>query len=139
MSDIEARRHGGRFASHLPPLETDEEFLEVLGPITVAHWRRIERVDEPIARPRSDQPGEMSVEVTFAPAGPPFWQDHFRTKLRESGFGELSGHSDGRHQSITLRCPAEQTERTGNLVDEAIDYANNQFEANELAGRTKGT
>lgn len=44
MSDVELRRLGGRFSSHLPPLETDEEFLEVLGPRAVVHWRCIARV-----------------------------------------------------------------------------------------------
>lgn len=72
MSDIEARRHGGRFASHLRPLETDGEFLKVLGPATVARWRCIERVGEPIARPRSDQAGEMSVEVPSRRPAHPF-------------------------------------------------------------------
>jgi hypothetical protein len=134
ISDLEARRLGGQFARHLPPLENDDEIFEVLGSRVVATWRPIERVGQPAVRPQSDRPGEVSIKIGFAPAGPPFWRDYFTDKLKENGFSQYKGHTrGGEYQSITLRCPQDHTANVGALVDEAIDYANRQFEANELA------
>jgi hypothetical protein len=133
VSSVEAHRAGGRFAEgHIPP-ESDEEFLEVLQVPTVARWKRIELVGDPVVRSGEDTPGEVEVTVKFAPAGPPFWKDHFRKKLDQNGFRFTSGNSGGRGETQTLRCPEDAAARVSDLLTEAIKYANDEFEEHELA------
>jgi hypothetical protein len=112
----------------------------VLGPRVVATWTGIKRVNRPVAQSESDNPGEMSVEVAYEPAGPPFWKDYFTAKLKENGFREYKGYARGNeYQSITLRCPEDQVANAGALVDEAIDYANRQFRGKRIGSRAKST
>ncbi|MBI5337086.1 MAG: hypothetical protein HZB45_05310 [Mycolicibacterium rufum] len=129
---IEVRRMGGRFAKDLPPLKLDEEYLEVLEVPTVVGWRPIELSQEPVVTP-GDKPGQVEVEVSFFPAAPPFWKDHFRDKLDEHGFRFTRSSSGGRGETQTLHCPGELTERVGDLLRDAIEYANDRFEQHELA------
>ncbi|ORB07506.1 hypothetical protein BST30_06025 [Mycobacterium mantenii] len=134
LTPVEARRLGGQFARDLPPLESDEEYLEVLEPIRVARWSRIQRVGNITERTPSDSTGQPQTAVTFTPAAPPFWEDHFRAKVGEAGITIGGGQSDGRSQSIYLRLPDEHPPAaTVELIDAAIQYANDLFEANELA------
>ena len=129
---IELRRRGGRFAKDLPPLERDGEYLEVLEVSTVVEWRPIELSQEPVVTP-GDEPGQIEVQVSFFPAGPPFWKDHFREKLDEYGFRFTRGSSGGRGETQALYFPEERAERAGDLLRDAVAYANSRFAENELA------
>jgi hypothetical protein len=115
MSPVEAWRAGGRFAEGVMPPELDEEFLEALQVPTVAMWKRIELVGEPVVASSEDTPGEVEVTVKFTPAGPPFWKDHFSNKLVEAGFRFTHGNSGGQGETQTLRCP-EDSRRSFRLI-----------------------
>lgn len=136
MSDIEAWRHGGSFTSHLAPLQTDEEFLEVIQTSNVMRWKRIERIGDIVT---GDADGSGGAEngptaaVTFQPSAPPFWGDHFRSKLAESGLVYAQGRSGGDGQTDVFRCPRGQIAGVVELIDAAIQHANDCFEQNELA------
>jgi hypothetical protein len=127
------RRSGGLFAKDLPPLEQDEEYLEVLEVPTVMRWRRIELEAEPVVASDESAPGKIAVKVTFSPAGPPFWRDHFEAKLEESGIQYTGGSRDGRRETQNLSCSDELAASVGELVTEAIEHANQHFEGHELA------
>lgn len=91
LSKVEAWRHG--FTRNLDPLQTDEEFLEVIEPINVVHWKRVERVGDIALEPGDDgsESGYRAMTVMFRPSAPPFWAGHFRRKLDESGLRYSGG------------------------------------------------
>lgn len=132
LSTVEAWRAGGPFAQSVPPPVTDEEILETLEVRTVATWRPIELVGEPVVVSSEDTPGEVDVRVSFTPAGPPFWKDYLSNKLKQFGFRFTHGNSGGQGETQNLRCPADMAERVGELLADAIQYANDEFEGNEL-------
>ncbi|QIX48229.1 hypothetical protein [Rhodococcus sp. DMU1] len=135
MSDMELRRMGGGFSKDLEPLESDEEFLDVIEVPNVVRWKRIERIEDIVAEAddASDRTGSLQVSVTFSPKAPPFWGDHFHGKLAGSGLRYAGGSSE-RTQTDRFRCPPQvDTSGLGDLIDAAIRYANDRFEENELA------
>jgi hypothetical protein len=131
MTNVEMYRAGGMFTRGLPPLDKDEEFLEVIEVINVLHWTRIERIGE-LVPSSTTQDDQGALVLTIEPAAPPFWEDHLMANLRQHGFTTTVGSSDGRSQSIYLRTPERENTAILTLVDQAIEQANNQFEANEL-------
>lgn len=133
ITDEEARARGGRFARHLPPLESDEEFLQALGPGLVSSWRRVEHKQNPLIRPCEDRPGDVTIEMPFRPAASAWWNDHLKDRLRELGFGETLMRSVGEHASIRLRCAEDHAAAVIGQMHDAIEFANDQFEATELA------
>lgn len=135
MSNIELWRMGGSFTKNLEPLQTDEEFLEVIEVSNVARWKRIERIEDIVVGSGDDdeQARNLEVSVTFSPKAPPFWGDHFHDKLAESGL-RYAGGGSGRTQTDRFRCPPQvDTAVLVDLIDAAIQYANDCFEENELA------
>ncbi|MGF0320226.1 hypothetical protein [Nocardia fluminea] len=135
LSNVEAWRMGGSFTTNLEPLQTDSEFLEVIGVANVAGWKRIERIEDIVVEPGdgNEQSENAKVTVTFSPKAPPFWGHYFHEKLAESGL-HYAGGSSQRTQTDKFRCPP-QVNRAGlaDLIDAAIQYANDRFEENELA------
>ena len=136
LTPVEAWRNGGAFTRNLPPLQTDEQFLEVIEVRKVMTWQRIERVGD-IAEDttsRSDiDPEDSRIAVTFKPSAPPFWGDHFRERLAESGIQTTGGRSGQGGQTITMRCSPTALETVADRIDAAITYANDRYEQNELA------
>ncbi|MBF6548701.1 hypothetical protein [Nocardia brasiliensis] len=137
LSNAEAWRLGGSFTRNLEPLQTDAEFLEVIEVANVARWKRIERIEDIVVEPDDDdeQTGSLKVSVTFSPTAPPFWGDHFRGALAESGLRFASGRGGSQGtQTENFRCPPQvDTEGLSDLIDAAIQCANDRFEGNELA------
>ena len=135
LSDVELWRMGGGFIDGLEPLESDEEFLEVIEVSNVARWKRIERIEDIVVEPGDDdeQTGDLEVSVTFSPTAPPFWAAYFRGKLAESGLRYVGGGYQYT-QTDRFHCPSQvDTAGLGDLIDAAIQYANDRFEENELA------
>ncbi|TXI56465.1 hypothetical protein [Mycolicibacterium mageritense] len=135
MTNVEAWRAGGRFTRNLPPLETDEEFLDVIGVVDVVQWTPIERVgDVTTASSDGSAPDNATtVSVTLKPTPPPFWADRFRNRLSESGLRYTGGRSGDGRQTDVFRCSPDVADTVPGLADAAITYANDQFEENELA------
>jgi hypothetical protein len=136
LSNVESWRLGRSFAQNVERPQTDDDFLETIEAFKVMHWKPIERVND-IAMEHSgkgEQRAETSVAVTFKPSAPPFWADHFRDKLAESGLCYGGGSADGRSQTDSFRCtPAVAAAASNELIDAAITYANDRFEQNELS------
>lgn len=131
LSNVEAWRTG--FIDGLPPLETDEEFLEVLGVHNVVQWTRIQRFGEVEMEPRDDPSDDLEVSVTYIPKSPPFWHSYFREKLAESGLRYTGGRSQYERTDRFL-CPSDvDVADLGDVFDAAIGYANDRFEEKELA------
>jgi hypothetical protein len=128
ISDERARQLGGRFASHLPPLESDADFLNVIGPALMSSWRPVEHKQTPLIRPDSDHPGNVRIEMPYKPTAPSWWNEHLKNRLREHGFSEFSQRSVGENASITLRCAEEYAATAIDQIHDAIEFANDQFE-----------
>ncbi len=135
MTNLEARRHG--FTRGLEPLQSDDEFLEVLEARTVTNWKRIKRINDVRIAPNDfDIPAEgLVVEVTYRPVPPPFWADHFHDKLAESDLHMGSSHSQyDRTDKFRLHPDADTNAALiTEIVDSALEHANDTFEQLELA------
>lgn len=124
-------------------LTDDDDFLEAVGPALVSTWVRVERVGRPRIRPwpHSDQ-DLRSVEIGYTPPPPPFWDKYFSDGLQGlSKAGGLNFRSGGGSSvnSVTVRCEESAIPEVISSVDKAIERANNQFEAHELAAARRAT
>lgn len=137
MTDLELWRSGGMFTKGLAPLETDEQFLEVIEVRNVRNWKRIERVGDVEIRPNDfDIPPEgLIAVVTFQPAAPPFWADYFFEELASAGLSSGSGSRQHTQTEKFRLSPDANTDadHVTELIDTALDHANRAFEQNELA------
>lgn len=133
ITDDKARRLGGRFAAHLPPLESDEDFLEAIGPTVAKTWRRATHDHAPDIRPSSTRAGGVRIEMPYKPAAPPWWDEHLKRRLREHGFGDFVMRSVGEHASVAVECSEDAAAESISAIHDAIEFANDQFEATELA------
>ncbi|NCL73790.1 hypothetical protein AIIKEEIJ_01227 [Rhodococcus sp. YH1] len=136
LSGVEAWRSGitqGGITDGLPPLESDEDFLEVIGVSNVQRWKRIERIDEIKFERGGELSSDLEVSVTFGPAAPPFWLIHFRNKLAESGLRYGGGRSYYVQTDRFLCSRDIDTAGLNEVIDAAIQFANDRFEENELA------
>lgn len=137
MTNVEAWRSGGPFTTNLEPPKTDAEFLEVIEARNIRGWNRIERTGDVEVRPNDiDNPPEgLIAVVTFRPVAPPFWADYFRKKLADSGL-HYGGGSTEHEQTDNFRLSPDvdaDVDRITELIDAALDHANDTFEQNELA------
>ncbi|MDZ7914898.1 MAG: hypothetical protein U5O16_24200 [Rhodococcus sp. (in: high G+C Gram-positive bacteria)] len=135
LSKMEAWRSG--FTSGLERPETDAEYLEVFGSRTVKIWKPIERIGDVEVRPNNiDIPPEgLIAVVTFRPAAPPFWSSYFHAKLADSGLN-YGGGSSQYDQTDKFRLAPDVDPNVGRiteLVDDALEHANNSFEKTEIA------
>lgn len=118
-------------------LTDDDDFLEAVGPALVSTWSRVERVGRPRIRPypHSDQ-NLRSVQIAYTPPPPPFWNEYFSKGIQGlSKAGGLNFSSGGGRSinTVTIRCGESDIPQAISSVDDAIERANDQFEANELA------
>ncbi|QHD88384.1 hypothetical protein GR168_23080 (plasmid) [Gordonia sp. JH63] len=132
MTNVESWRAG--FTQGLEPLQSDDEFLEVLGAYTARNWKPIERVGEVEVRMNDiDIPPEgLIAVVTYQRAAPPFWGAHFRGKVAESGLRYGGGQGGGSRQTDKFRLDSyvdTDVRRIAEVVDASIDYANDTFRA----------
>lgn len=137
LTDVELWRSGGPFTTNLEPLQTDAEFLEVIETRKVRNWKRIERIGDVAVRPNDiDNPPEgLIAVVTFRPAPPPFWADYFHEKLADSGL-RYGGGSPQYERTDKFRMSPDvdaDVDSITELIDAALEHANDTFEKNELA------
>lgn len=135
LTNIEAWRSG---FTGLEPPETDAEYLEVIQAGTVKNWKRIARIVEVELRPNDiDNPPEgLIAVVTVRPVAPPFWTNHFHAELAKYGLHHGGGSSHYEQTDKFRLSPGidpDDVDRLTELVDAAIDHANNTFEQTELA------
>lgn len=75
----------------------------------------------------------IQLEIAYAPIGTYPWGDYFRDRLAEAGVPSRDGTSFGDVQTVILTVREDEIPRMVEVVYEAIDYANDQFEEHDLA------
>lgn len=135
LSPEESRKLGGRFARGLPEdKEADLAEIRAIGPFLVATWKGVRRVGTPKASPVKSEPDTIRLVVDYAPTAPNPWGVYFRSRII-SDFGSYMGHSGGGSNvaGVGVKVPEGDLEDAVTKIDQAIEYANEQFEKNEMA------
>jgi hypothetical protein len=96
-------------------------------------WRRIARVGTPRVTP-TWQPNEVQIEVDTAPRKPEGWQGYFNKKVKEFDVYAVYNYSGVDRDGITAFAAAEDLERVVEVIDIALEYANDHYEADVLPG-----
>ena len=96
-------------------------------------WRRIARVGTPRVKP-TWQPNEIQIEVNTAPRKPEGWQGYFNKKVKEFGVYAVYNYSGVETDGITAFAASEDLERVVKVIDIALEYANDNYEADVLPG-----
>jgi hypothetical protein len=113
-----------------------EEAVRSAAPHLVATWSRVTRIRPPeLDFLNGLEPGSVWVEFHYAPAPPREWDEHLRQQLEAAGIAGLNWRRGGPMNSaaVSFEVREEDLEQTVRLVDAAIEFANEGFEANELA------
>jgi hypothetical protein len=122
----------GRFPGDVPK-EVQDAGMEIVAPMIVETWSRVDRV----GKPHADPIGGNSVRfgIAYGPTAPSPWGDYFREKLWAASFQNLQFHGQGGDdiEAITFDVNEEDIARMIGIVDEALKYANDQFEERDLA------
>ncbi|MBS9371058.1 hypothetical protein GON09_000001 [Rhodococcus sp. B50] len=121
-----------------PPLLTDKDFLTVVTSLATSPingWKRVERIKE--VKTDDFPSGERHISVTYSPIFP-IWPLYFREKMTESGLSFISATFADKfrfnsHVEVFRSLSDSNAADLNNVVDDAIGYANDQFEANALA------
>lgn len=123
----------GRFFGDVPA-EVEEAGMEDVAADIVESWARARRIGQPHPDPVRGQPELVNLEIAYSPDGPHPWGDYFTDKLAENGFPGLHFFRPGVGDAaaIELQTPANDIERTIGIVDEALDFANDEFERVDL-------
>jgi hypothetical protein len=123
----------GRFGSDVPPEEMQQRAFESVAPLIVETWLRVSGVGTPKADPIDGQPDLIRLEIAYAPIGPSPWGDYFGAKLAEAGIPSHGGMRFGDVQTVILTVSEDDVARMVDVVYEAIEYANDQFEKRDIA------
>jgi hypothetical protein len=135
LSVEERRELGGQFARGLPEdREADLAELRAIGPALVSTWKGVSRVGVPRAWQVDGQPGRIHLEILYYPTAPNSWEEYFDERIR-SDFGGFGGHRGGSTNTVGVRVEVSENDIEDAVAkfDRAIQYANDQFEANEMA------
>ena len=96
-------------------------------------WRRIARVGTPKVK-ATWQPNEIQIEVNTAPRKPEGWQGYFNKKVKEFGVYAVYNYSGVDRDGITSFAASEDLERVVKVIDIALEYATDNYEADVLPG-----
>jgi hypothetical protein len=94
---------------------------------------RIARVDTPKVK-ATWQPNEIQIEVNTAPRKPEGWQNYFNKKVKEFGVYAVYNYSGVDRDGITSFAASQDLERVVKVIDIALEYANDNYEADVLPG-----
>ena len=94
---------------------------------------RIARVGTPKVK-ATWQPNEIQIEVNTAPRTPAGWQGYFNKKVKEFGVYAVYNYSGVDRDGITSFAASEDLERVVKVIDIALEYANDNYEAAVLPG-----
>jgi hypothetical protein len=79
------------------------------------------------------QPNEIQIEVNTAPRKPEGWQGYFNKK-RSSGSTAVYNYSGVDRDGITSFAASEDLERVVKVIDIALEYTNDNYDADVLSG-----
>ena len=94
---------------------------------------RTARVDTPKVK-ATCQPNEIPIEVNTSPRKPASWQPYFNKKVKEFGVYAVYNYSGVDREGITSFAASEDLKRVVKVIDIALEYANNLYEADVLPG-----
>ena len=77
---------------------------------------------------------EIQIEVNTAPRKPEGWQRYFNTKVKEFGVYAVYNYAGVDRDGITSFAASEDLERVVKVIDIALEYANDNYEADVLPG-----
>lgn len=78
-------------------------------------------------------PAARGSKRPYKPTPPSLWNQHLKRRLREHGFDDVETHSIGLNSSVTVERTADRAAAGVEVIHEAIEFANDQFEVTELA------
>jgi hypothetical protein len=79
------------------------------------------------------QPNEIQIEVNTAPRTPEGWQGYFNKKVKEFGVYAVYNYS-GLTAMGSPQSPPRDLERVVKVIDIALEYANDNYQADVLPG-----
>jgi hypothetical protein len=82
------------------------------------------------------QPIEIQIEVNTAPRKPKGWQGYFNKKVKEFGVYAVYNYSGVDRDGIASLAASEDLERAVKVIDVALEYANDNYEADVLPGNS---
>ena len=101
--------------------------------VRLVYAERIARVDTPKVK-ATWQPNEIQIEVNTAPRKPEGWQGDFNKKVKEFGVYAVYNYSGVDRDAITSFAASEDLERVVKVIDIALEYATDNYEADVLPG-----
>jgi hypothetical protein len=107
--------------------------LFVRSAVRLVYAERIARVGTPKVK-ATWQPNEIQIEVNTAPRKPEGWQGYFNKKVKEFGVYAVYNYSGVDRDGITSFAASEDLERVVKVIDIALEYANDNYEADVLPG-----
>jgi hypothetical protein len=107
--------------------------------VRLVYAERIARVGTPKVK-ATWQPNEIQIEVNTAPRKPEGQQGYFNKKVKEFGVYAVYNYSGVDRDGITSFAASQDLERVVKVIDIALEYANDNYEADVCLGtRRLGT
>ena len=94
---------------------------------------RIARVGTPKVK-ATWQPNEIRIEVNTAPRKPGGWQGYFNKKVKQFGVYAVYNYTGVDRDGIISFAASEDLERVVKVIVIALEYANDNYEADVLPG-----
>ena len=94
---------------------------------------RIARVGTPNVK-ATWQPNEIQIEANIAPRKAEGWQGYFNKKVKESGVYAVYNYSGVGRDGIISFAASEDLERVVKVIDIALEYTNDNYQADVLPG-----
>ena len=107
--------------------------LFVRSAVRLVDAERIARVGTPKVK-ATWQPNEIKIEVNTAPRKPEGWQGYFNKKVKVFGAYAVYNYSGVDRDGMTSFAASEDLERVVIVIDIALEYANDNYEADVLPG-----
>jgi hypothetical protein len=107
--------------------------LFVRSAVRLVYAERIARVGTPKVK-ATWQPNEIQIEVNTAPRKPEGWQGYFNKKVKEFGVYAVYNYSGVDRDGITSFAASEDLERVVKVIDIALEYKTDNYEADVLLG-----
>jgi hypothetical protein len=118
--------------------ENDWTVLDPITEVMTKMWKRVERIGTPDSEPieDGDNPDSIVVEVRLDAAGPTSMACPLRGSPEEEERKHRRYRSQGDVCAVNVVCTRDKLGEVVAAIDEAIEYANDQLEAVELAAIT---
>ncbi|MGB3675171.1 MAG: hypothetical protein WA988_12080 [Candidatus Nanopelagicales bacterium] len=100
-------------------------------------WERVRRVGVPEIELSEHQPNTVELRIGTEPTGPATWRNYFLGKMAESGVRAQFTYKHGDDgEGIHLSASEDTFEDAIRIFDEALEYANDRYEAEVLPAAT---